>query len=140
MPSTPAITTGMIDFITRSGFITPIDDTPTPDLAVPYAAPRSARWKSYECERESRTVLGYGGKHGTMRAIRALGMNGADGGCWLERDRAGKGSARYPGRMPGVLGERAEKNGGGCRNVMGVCDRHESESSVANHQQREQTD
>ena len=42
MPSTPAMTTGMIDFITRSGFMTPIDDTPTPDLAVPYAAPRSA--------------------------------------------------------------------------------------------------
>ena len=36
MPNTPAMTTGMIDFITRSGFITPIDDTPTPDLAVPY--------------------------------------------------------------------------------------------------------
>ena len=32
----------MIDFITRSGFITPIEDTPTPLLAVPYAAPRSA--------------------------------------------------------------------------------------------------
>ena len=29
--STPAMTTGMIDFTTRSGFITPIEDTPTPD-------------------------------------------------------------------------------------------------------------
>ena len=37
------MTTGMIDFITRSGFITPIEDTPTPDLAVPYAAPKSAQ-------------------------------------------------------------------------------------------------
>jgi hypothetical protein len=25
----------MIDFMIRSGFITPMDDTPTPDLAVP---------------------------------------------------------------------------------------------------------
>ena len=29
------MTTGMIDFMTRSGFMTPIDDTPTPLLAVP---------------------------------------------------------------------------------------------------------
>uniref|UniRef100_M4D1Q7 UspA domain-containing protein n=1 Tax=Brassica campestris TaxID=3711 RepID=M4D1Q7_BRACM len=34
-----AITTGTIDFITSSGLITPIDATPTPLFAVPYAAP-----------------------------------------------------------------------------------------------------
>lgn len=42
MPSTPAMMTGMMLFMTRSGFNTPMDEMPTPDLAVPYAAPRSA--------------------------------------------------------------------------------------------------
>ena len=37
----PAITTGIIDFIIRSGFITAIAAMPTPDLAVPYAAPNA---------------------------------------------------------------------------------------------------
>jgi len=32
-------TTGTIDFITSSGLITPIDNTPTPLFAVLYAAP-----------------------------------------------------------------------------------------------------
>jgi hypothetical protein len=41
MPSTPAITTGIIFFITKPGCITPIEAIPTPDLAVPYAAPIS---------------------------------------------------------------------------------------------------
>ena len=35
------MTTGMIDFIINSGFKTPIEHIPTPDLAVPYAAPIS---------------------------------------------------------------------------------------------------
>jgi hypothetical protein len=35
------MTTGMIFFITISGFITPIEAIPTPALAVPYAAPIS---------------------------------------------------------------------------------------------------
>ena len=39
MPSTPAMTTGTMDFMTSSGRITPMDAMPTPDLAVPYAAP-----------------------------------------------------------------------------------------------------
>ena len=30
-----------MDFIIRSGLRTPIDAIPTPDFAVPYAAPRS---------------------------------------------------------------------------------------------------
>ena len=34
--------TGMMLFMTRSGFNTPMDEMPTPDFAVPYAAPRSA--------------------------------------------------------------------------------------------------
>ena len=34
------MTTGTIDFITSSGRMTPIDAIPTPDLAVPYAAPK----------------------------------------------------------------------------------------------------
>ena len=39
IPSTPAMTTGTMDFITNSGRITPMDAMPTPDFAVPYAAP-----------------------------------------------------------------------------------------------------
>ena len=35
------MTTGMIFLITSPGFITPIEAIPTPDLAVPYAAPIS---------------------------------------------------------------------------------------------------
>ena len=35
----PAIMTGMTDFMMSSGRITPIDEMPTADLAVPYAAP-----------------------------------------------------------------------------------------------------
>ena len=35
----PAITTGIIDFMMRSGFMTAMAEIPTPDLAVPYAAP-----------------------------------------------------------------------------------------------------
>jgi len=31
----------MTDFMIKSGFSTPIEQIPTPDLAVPYAAPRS---------------------------------------------------------------------------------------------------
>ena len=42
MPSTPAMTTGMMFLMTRPGFITPMDAIPTPDFAVPYAAPMSA--------------------------------------------------------------------------------------------------
>jgi len=34
-PSTPAMTTGMMQRITSSGRMTPMDATPTPDLAVP---------------------------------------------------------------------------------------------------------
>ena len=40
---TPAMTTGMMERMTSSGLRTPIEQTPTPDLAVPYAAPKSAR-------------------------------------------------------------------------------------------------
>lgn len=39
MPRTPAMTTGTMDFITSSGRMTPMEAIPTPDLAVPYAAP-----------------------------------------------------------------------------------------------------
>ena len=68
MPSTPAMTTGIIHLITRPGFITyilsrfnlryflyfiinkskltPIDEIPTPDFAVPYAAPILAKHKA----------------------------------------------------------------------------------------------
>ena len=35
IPSTPAITTGMIDLNSRSDFSTATDTIPTPDLAVP---------------------------------------------------------------------------------------------------------
>jgi hypothetical protein len=35
MPSTPAMTTGTIDFMTSSGRITPMEAMPTPDFAVP---------------------------------------------------------------------------------------------------------
>ena len=36
------MTTGTMDFITSSGLMTPIDAIPTPDFAVPYAAPKPA--------------------------------------------------------------------------------------------------
>ncbi|CAL6362858.1 unnamed protein product [Bathycoccus prasinos] len=42
MPRTPAMTGAMTDFITSSGRITPMLAIPTPDLAVPYAAPMFA--------------------------------------------------------------------------------------------------
>ena len=71
MPNTPAMTTGMIDFITRSGFITPIDDTPTPDLAVPYAAPRSV---AAETETKKNFVSGL--RDGFIRCGRAVGGPG----------------------------------------------------------------
>jgi len=35
------MTTGMIFLMTIPGFMTPIEAIPTPDLAVPYAAPMS---------------------------------------------------------------------------------------------------
>ena len=43
MPSTPAMTTGTMDFMTSSGRMTPMEAMPTPDLAVPYAAPKPGR-------------------------------------------------------------------------------------------------
>ena len=36
----PPPRTGTIDFMTSSGRMTPMDAMPTPDLAVPYAAPK----------------------------------------------------------------------------------------------------
>lgn len=40
------MTTGIIFFITASGLVTPIDEIPTADLAVPYDEPRSMiRWE-----------------------------------------------------------------------------------------------
>ena len=41
MPNTPAMTTGIIHLMTKPGFITPMEEIPTPDFAVPYAAPIS---------------------------------------------------------------------------------------------------
>lgn len=38
----PAMMTGMTLRMTRSAWMTPMLDRPTPDLAVPYAEPRSA--------------------------------------------------------------------------------------------------
>ena len=43
----PAMTTGIIDFMMRSGFMTAIAEIPTPDLAVPYAAPRADKGVCY---------------------------------------------------------------------------------------------
>lgn len=37
----PAMTTGMMHFMMSSGRITDMAAMPTPDLAVPYAAPRA---------------------------------------------------------------------------------------------------
>ena len=37
------MTTGMIDFIIKSGFMTAMAEIPTPDFAVPYAAPNAER-------------------------------------------------------------------------------------------------
>jgi len=37
--------TGTMDFMTSSGRMTPMDAMPTPDLAVPYAAPKPVGWK-----------------------------------------------------------------------------------------------
>ena len=46
IPSTPAMTTGMIDLKRRSGLSTATDTIPTPDLAVPYAEPRLAKTRA----------------------------------------------------------------------------------------------
>ena len=46
IPSTPAITTGMIDLKRSSGLRTATETIPTPDLAVPYAAPRLAKTRA----------------------------------------------------------------------------------------------
>jgi hypothetical protein len=37
----------MIFLITRLGFMTPIEDIPTPDFAVPYAAPMLAKTRAH---------------------------------------------------------------------------------------------
>jgi hypothetical protein len=37
------MTTGIMDLMTRSGLMTPIDEMPTPALAVPYADPKFAK-------------------------------------------------------------------------------------------------
>ena len=42
---------GTIDFMIMSGFKTPIEAMPMPDLAVPYAAPKSI--KSYDLSKSS---------------------------------------------------------------------------------------
>jgi hypothetical protein len=41
MPRIPAMTIGISDFMIRPGRLWPIPVMPTPDLAVPYAAPKS---------------------------------------------------------------------------------------------------
>jgi hypothetical protein len=46
MPKIPAITTGTTDFMISYGFNTPIEQIPTPALALPYAAPRLAKIKA----------------------------------------------------------------------------------------------
>ena len=46
MPSTPAITTGMIDLKMRSDFSTATAMIPTPDFAVPYAEPKFAKTRA----------------------------------------------------------------------------------------------
>lgn len=51
IPRIPAITTGRTFFITNPGFNTPIEAIPTPDFAVPYAAPRSER------ERKKKSII-----------------------------------------------------------------------------------
>ena len=43
MPSTPAMTTPMMFFMTKPGDMTPMEHSPTPPFAVPYAAPRLAK-------------------------------------------------------------------------------------------------
>lgn len=39
------MTTGMIDFMINSGLITDMAAIPTPDFAVPYAAPKATQLK-----------------------------------------------------------------------------------------------
>ncbi|KAL4856165.1 Proline dehydrogenase 1 [Chlorella vulgaris] len=53
------MTTGTMDFITSSGRITPMEAMPTPDLAVPYAAPKpaAARAPSKPVQKDSLTSL-----------------------------------------------------------------------------------
>ncbi|CAI0475248.1 unnamed protein product [Linum tenue] len=55
--STPAITTGTMDFITSSGLITPIDATPTPLFVVPYAAPMLATTNYTSATADPRLIL-----------------------------------------------------------------------------------
>merc|ERR1719473_1495135 len=43
----PIIMAGVLDFITMSAWSTPMFATPTPDLAVPYAAPRHANTRAH---------------------------------------------------------------------------------------------
>eukprot|EP00527_Entomoneis_sp_CCMP2396_P003568 CAMPEP_0198151384 /NCGR_PEP_ID=MMETSP1443-20131203/55513_1 /TAXON_ID=186043 /ORGANISM="Entomoneis sp., Strain CCMP2396" /LENGTH=68 /DNA_ID=CAMNT_0043817029 /DNA_START=157 /DNA_END=363 /DNA_ORIENTATION=- len=40
------MTTGMMFRMTKPGFMTPMEEIPTPDLAVPYAAPMLAKTKA----------------------------------------------------------------------------------------------
>ena len=46
MPRTPAMTTGMIDLKMRSDLRTATATMPTPDLAVPYEAPKLAKTRA----------------------------------------------------------------------------------------------
>jgi hypothetical protein len=123
MPSTPAMTTGTMDFMTSSGRITPIDAMPTPALAVPYAAPKPAR-------REGGWVVGCvsgggwtgsgkrrrgpGGRPGGKRVVWCAsdgrGRRGRDGVCGARRRRPKRRRGGEAGgqrvRRAGARGER----------------------------------
>ena len=111
------MTTGMIDFMTRSGFMTPIDDTPTPDLAVPYAAPRSADGGDGGSARPS------GGRRAgtSARRARARPASGWQGAIGFVNQRADA-AACVLAKMRATAAPMKPKNGAdaGQRSVMSV--------------------
>ena len=98
VPMTPAIITGMIERITSSGFNTPMEATPTPLLAVPYAAPRSARQHArISSTSPLRQFIG-SCKHEAGKALGARAMGARTGED--ERERGAHVPEEVRGRRP----------------------------------------
>jgi hypothetical protein len=93
MPKIPAIITGTMFFITSVGCMMPMEAMPTPALAVPYAAPRSAR------------RAGAGGEDGRLAAGSEVATRAA-----LQRHTSGAARQAAP-RPRAAIGRAAQPAG-----------------------------
>ena len=90
MPSTPAMTTGMMFLKVRSGRVTPVAESAIPDLPVPYAAPMFEKM-SASAGADHAEAGGIDGAEledvGGHRDDRHLGGGGGPGGLIASRIR-----------------------------------------------------